>query len=122
MMNELKKYLTLNSVFSALSGLTMLAFSSLLNDIFNIQDAYVFLVIGINLIIFSIFVWFVSSKQLGNKKLVNLICILDLLWVLGSLTIILLSLFDLSQNGYIIIGIVAIWIAFLAFQQFKNNK
>lgn len=119
-MKELKKYLVINSAFSALSGLTMLAFSEPLNNIFNLNNDYVFPIIGINLLLFSILVWFVSNRQIGNKKLVNLICILDLLWVIGSLTIILLNLFGISQNGKIIIGIVASWIAFLAYMQFKN--
>lgn len=121
-MNELKKYLTINSVFSAICGITMLIFSSGLNSYFYVQNEYVFPVIGLNLIVFSVFVWFVSQKQLTNKTLVNLISGLDALWVLGSLIIILLGLFDLSRNGSILIGIVAVWITFLGYKQFKNNK
>lgn len=120
-MKELKKYLTINSIFSAISGLTMLLFSSNLNKLFNINNVYVFPVIGCNLLFFAAFVWFVFSRQLTNRILVTTITTLDLLWVLGSLAIVGLGLFDLSQNGNILISIVAVWIAFLAYKQFKYS-
>jgi hypothetical protein len=120
-MKELKKYLTIYAVFSAISGLTMLLFSSNLNKIFNIDNVYVFPVIGCNLLFFAVFVWFVFSRQLTNRILVTTITSLDILWVLGSLVIVGLGLFDLSQDGNILISIVAVWIAFLAFKQFKYS-
>jgi hypothetical protein len=121
-MKELKKYLTINSIFSAFSGTTMLLFPSKLNELFNINNAYVFPIIGANLLAFSAFVLFVSIKKPTNKTLVNTITILDLIWVLGSLAILAFGLFDISKTGHILIGVVAIWIAFLAYKQFQNNK
>lgn len=121
-MDELKKYLTLNSAFSAFSGLTMLVLTSTLNNFFNITNQYVFPFIGVNLLVFSLIVWYVSRKQLNNKLMVNIISFLDGLWVLGSLIIILFGLFGLSKNGYLLVGLVAMWIAFLGYKQFKNNK
>lgn len=120
-MKELKKYLTINAVFSAISGLTMLLFSSNLNKLFTIDNVYVFPIIGSNLLIFAAFVWFVSSRQLTTKILVTTITVLDAFWVLGSLAIVSLGLFDLSLKGNILISIVAVWIAFLAYKQFKHN-
>ncbi len=121
-MKELKKYLTINSLFSGVSSLIMLLFSSKLNKYFNIDNPYVFPIIGANLLIFSAFAWYVSSQKLSNKILVNTISILDLLWVLGSFVIVIFNFFDLSKNSYPLIVIIAIWIAFLAYKQFKNNK
>lgn len=121
-MKELKKYLTINSIFSAISGLTILLFSGSLNNLFAIDNAYIFPIIGANLLFFSAFVWYVSNKQLTHKILVNIISILDLLWVLGSFAIVGFGLFDISTSGYILISIVAIWIAFLSYKQFTNNK
>jgi len=119
-MKELKKYLTINSSFSAISGLTMLLFSTNLNKLFNIDNVYVFPVIGGNLLFFAAFVWFVSSRQLTNKIMVTTITALDAIWVLGSFAIVFIKLFDLSNNGYIVISCVALWIAFLAYKQFRN--
>lgn len=110
----------MNSSFSLLTGLIMLLFSEKLQSFFNIEHSFIFPVIGINLIVFSIFVWFVS-KQKNNKVLVQIISILDFLWVLGSLLIIIFNIFDLSKNGTIVIGVVAIWIGFLGFKQYQYN-
>ena len=71
--------------------------------------------------LFSVFVFYVSRRQLTNKILVNIISGLDALWVLGSLFIIMLGLFDLSIIGYIIIGVVAVWIAFLGYKQYEKS-
>lgn len=121
-MKELKKYLTINSLFSAISGLSMLLLSDRLNELFNISNTYVFPIIGTNLLVFSVFVWYVSNKQLTNKMFVNIISFLDLLWVLGSFSIVAIGLFDLSKVGNILIIIVAFWIAFLAYKQFQYNE
>lgn len=121
-MMELKKYLTINSFFSMITGVTMLGFSNHLNLFFNIENKYVFPVIGLSLVIFSIFVWYVLRKQLTNRILVKSISILDVLWVLGSFIIIILHLFDLSEKGYYLIGIIAIIIGFLGYKQIQYNK
>ena len=121
-MSNLKKYLTINSLFSGLTGIIMALFYSQLNNFFHIDNNYIFPIIGINLIVFSVFVGYVSQKQLTNKLLVNLIVILDLFWVVGSLIILALDLFDLSKNGYLVIGAIALWIAFLGYKQNRYNK
>ena len=121
-MNELKKFLLINSFFSISCGTIMLFFSIKLNSFFNINNEFIFQVIGLNLIFFSILVYYVSLKHLRNKLLVNIISLLDAVWVIGSLIIILFDLFNLSNNGKIIIGLVAVWIAFLGYKQFKNNQ
>lgn len=120
-MKELKKYLTINIIFSAFSSLTMLLFSSNLNKLFNSNNVYVFPIIGSNLLIFAVFVWYVSIRPLINKNWVVTITALDALWVLGSFAIVSFGLFDLSNDGYIIVSSVAVWIAFLAYKQFKFN-
>lgn len=121
-MKELKQYLIINSLFSSICGLLILLISSNLSELFNINNKYVFPIIGSNLLVFSAFVWFVSQKQVTNKTLVNIISLLDLLWVIGSFTIIGFRLFNISSIGYLLMSIIAIWIAFLAFKQFTNNK
>jgi hypothetical protein len=121
-MKKLKQYLTINAAFSAISGLIMLLFVRQLNELFGINNYYIFPVIGVNLLFFSAFVFFVSVKQLSNKGLVTTITILDLFWVVVSFVILAFGLFDISKTGNILIGIVAIWIAFLAYKQFKHNR
>lgn len=120
-MKTLKTYLRLNSAFSLLTGLLMVLTSDILIKFFNIiDDQYLFDSIGVNLIVFALFVWYVSTKQLQNVLLVKLISFLDILWVIGSFIIVLFQLFNLSLNGYILITVVAIWIGFLAYKQLKQ--
>jgi Polyketide cyclase / dehydrase and lipid transport len=121
-MRTLKTYLTINSAFSAFSGIVMLLFSKQLNDLFGIDHEFVFPFIGGNLIIFAVFVYWVSAKQLSNRLLVKIITVLDILWVVGSAIIVSFGLFELSKMGYILISLVAVWIAFLAYKQQENNK
>lgn len=112
----------LNSAFSALSGLLLTFASNMFNSLMGISNTLILPIIGINLLVFSLMVYYVAVKQLKNKSLVNLITTLDLLWVIGSLALIVFQWFDLSTTGYIVIGCVSIWIAYLAFMQFKYNK
>ena len=121
-MKELKTYLTVNSIFSAISGIAMLVFPERLSQLFNINNAYVFPIIGGCLLLFAVFVWFVASRKLANKTLIQIITLLDILWVIGSFLIVFFELFNLSKTGNIIIAVVAIWIAFLAYKQIKNIK
>jgi hypothetical protein len=120
-MKELRKYLTINSIFSAVCGLIMLMLSGGLNQLFGIENFYIFPVLGLNLLVFAVFVWYVSRNQLTNRAWVMTITVLDVLWVVGSFVIVLLGLFDLTGSGYILTAVVALWIAFLAYKQFVNS-
>ncbi len=100
----------------------MVLFSGKLNTFFNISNPYIFPVLGINLLVFAVFVGYVVQKKIHDKRFVNLISGLDALWVVGSLGIVVFQLFDLTSNGYTVIGLVAVWIGFLGYKQFVNNN
>lgn len=121
-MKKLKIYLLINSAFSGISGLAMVLFSDFVNQIFKISNPYVIPVIGVNLLVFSLFVWYVSYRHLDKSFLIKMISFLDALWVAGSFIIIAMGLFDLSATGYILIAVVAVWVGFLGYVQFKYNK
>lgn len=121
-MTSLKKYLLLNASFSGISGVSLVLFSSKFMSLFGLNDALIFIVLGVGLLGFSGFVFWVTLKKESNKKLVQLITIMDLLWVIASLIIFWLKAFDLTNIGYTIITLVALWIAFLAFQQNRFSK
>ena len=121
-MEKLRTYLTINAVFSQLNGLLAILLSSSLNDFFNISNEYILPFIGFNLAVFAIFVLVVSRKFIENKMLIKIISFLDILWVVGSVAIVVFGLFDLSRNGYILISVIAVWIGFLAYKQISLNK
>lgn len=118
----LKKYLTINSLFSFISGMVLLFASEPLDAFLGVVNPFVLPIIGLNLLIFAIYVWYVSHKHLHNKLLVDIINVLDALWVAGSLILIQFNPFGLTNKGNAVIGLIAIWIAFLGYMQFKNNR
>jgi hypothetical protein len=48
--------------------------------------------------------------------------VLDVLWVVESLMIIAAKMFSLTPLGYFLIGAVALWVALMAFLQFKGFR
>jgi hypothetical protein len=99
----------------------MLLFSSKLNTIFNIENPYIFPVIGVNLLVFAVFVLYVAIKKSEHRSFVGVITLLDALWVLGSVLLLLFSnQTGISSSGNILIGLVAVFIGFLAFMQYQN--
>jgi len=121
-MVRLKRYLLLNSAFSALSGLALLYLNTELRQLFGFENRVVLPAIGINLLIFSLIVYYVANKQLTNKSLVTLISSLDMLWVVGTAILVVFQLFNLTTAAYIIISVVALWIGFLGMMQIMHNK
>jgi len=117
-MNTLKTYLRINSAFSLISGVVLAHYSDELFDFFGVMNNnYSLDIIGLNLFVFALFVWYVSARQLHNILLVKLISFLDILWVFGSVVIVAFQLFNLSAQGYFLITIVGVIIAFIAYKQ-----
>lgn len=121
-MEQLKKHLTYNAIFSLFSGFIMIFYSNFLQSLFGFENPYVFPMIGGNLLFFSAVVFFVSVRYLDNKLFVNIISALDGLWVIGSIIISGFQLFGLTSNGYLIISIIAMWIGYLGYQQYSYNQ
>lgn len=119
-MKTLQKFLTINYLFSTASGLAMLLLTTMLNRLFGISNTYVFPLIGVNLLFFAAFVFYVAKWQLNNKALVYTVSLLDGCWVLGSLLILLLDPFGLTVPGNTLIGAVAVWIGFLGYMQYRS--
>lgn len=119
---QLKTYLLINSIFSGFSGLLMILIFQYFNSIFDVNNNYFFPILGANLIIFSFFVLYVATKQVKNRALLNIISFLDMIWVLASFIVIIPGLFNFSKLGISIIILIAIWIAFLAYMQFRLTQ
>ncbi len=121
-MKNLKSTLRLNGGFSLVSALVMLLLSNPLAQLFSLASNSAFLVVGVGLLIFGGFVVYVSLYQLENKRLIQLISLLDAGWVFGSLLIVVFQLFNLSATGYGLITGVMVIIAFFAVDQFRQYK
>jgi hypothetical protein len=121
-MHPLQKYLSINGVFSALSGAALVIGASRWSSFFGVDGDYIFTLIGALLLGFSAFVLVVAQRRYKNKFYTGIITLLDLLWVLGSAILIAFNLFDISSGGRTVIALVALWIGFLAVMQMKYRK
>jgi len=121
-MKTLKNVLLINSLSSGATGLGLVAVPGLLANLFDTYSSMPFIGTGVFLLVFAGMVLFESRKSSLSPYWVRLIIILDTLWVVGSLAIVLTKAFDLSGLGYLLIGVIALWVALMAYLQFQGLK
>lgn len=121
-MITLKNVLIVNALSSGATGLLLVTFPSYAAKIFGLSQSTPFLAVGIFLIAFAAIVFSQSRKNPLQKGWIKFIIALDVLWVLESMTIIAPQMFGLTSLGYLLIGAVAMWVALMAYLQFKGLK
>jgi len=114
-MDQLKKALKLNSIFSSVSGIVFILLNKQIANLFGVENNTVFWITGLILIYFSLTIWFEISRQ--RKIAVLWIIIQDYLWVLGSFILILLNPFNITLLGNIITGVIALIVLFMGINQ-----
>lgn len=124
-MNSLQKALTINILFSGISGATLILLNKQIATIFGTNNNTVFWIVGIILLYFTLTIWYERRKQ--RKIALLWIIIQDFLWVIGSLILIVFNPFKITPIGNIIIGIIAAIVLFMginqsiAFNKVKNQ-
>ncbi len=119
-MNLLQKTLAANATFSTFSGILLAVFPEKFTEIFEVENALVFRVIGVVLLFFAGFVF--SQVKEHNDKLVKFIISQDALWVIGSALLILIQPFGISASGNYMIGGVAVVILLFGLGQIRGLK
>jgi hypothetical protein len=119
-MKTLKNVLLINALTSGATGLGLVAFAAPVSILFGLNNATPVLEVGIFLMAFATLVFRESRRE--NQKMVKLIISLDIGWVLISLFVIILQLFNLTLIGYLAIGAVAVWVAGMAYFQIKGLR
>lgn len=118
-MKNLKSYLTTNFIFSGLSGILILGFNeSFLMDYLGLANSSILYIMGVGLILFSLFIYYVIKKRFDDNRIIYIISTLDSFWVIGSFAITFFDLFNLNSQSYPLINIVALWVGMLATGQF----
>ncbi len=114
-MNKLQKSLLFNAVFSGLSGSTLILFQHSIARLFGTGNTTVFWVVGALLVFFFCTIVLEMNKQrpLG----VLWIIVQDMLWVVGSIILLLLNPFGITVAGNIIIALIAVIVLFMAVNQ-----
>jgi hypothetical protein len=121
-MKTLKKVLRINALSSAATGIGLVIFASTLATLFAVENSMIIMEVGIFLIAFAIMVFRESRRTNLHVKMIRLIVLLDSTWVVASLLIIVLQLFNLSVIGYLAIAAVALWVAAMAYLQQNGAK
>ena len=100
MKQPIKTALLGNAIFSTTSGLLLLFFSKPINTWMGISLSWILPLIGLGLLGFAASLFLLSKKQMITRNAVIGVIIQDALWVLGSILIVALGAFNLSEIGY----------------------
>jgi len=121
-MKTLKNVMLVNALSSGATGLGLIAFAAPVAILFGISETTPIMEIGIFLVAFAILVFKEARRTIHNLTMVKLIIALDVSWVLVSLLVVVLQLFNLRVIGYFAIGAVALWVAGMAYLQLNGMK
>lgn len=116
--NLLRNALRGNALFSGTSGLVALLAAPSLAAFTGIEPPIIFVVLGIVLILYAVDLWWVASRQTINRRLAWAAIILDILWVAGSVALLLFGWLPLTVAGSWTIALLAEVVAIFAVLQF----
>lgn len=119
---KLKQILLFNAVFSTTSGTVLILFSNPIAAIFSLKTGLPLQLIGTALLAFVFQLIWTRSKFPIPPFAVKGIIFQDLIWVLGSLILIIWNPFLISTLGLWIISIIAIIVFMFAWLQWKYLK
>ena len=114
-MNELQKALKGNAIFSSISGITMILLNRQIANLFGTVNNTVFWIVGLILIYFAITICYEIKRQ--RRLAVLWVIIQDYIWVIGSLVLIIINPFQITQIGNFIIGIIALIVLYMGIYQ-----
>jgi hypothetical protein len=121
-MKTLKNVLLINGISSGATGLGLILFAFPIAELFGTSSHQAMWAVGGFLLSFAVLVLLEGVKVFPNLKMVKLIIVLDISWVIASITVVILQLFGLSSIGYLAISAVGIWVAAMAFFQMQGAK
>lgn len=111
----MKRALGINAAFSGLSGVALIIFQHSMASIFQLSASTVFWIVGLALIFFTGTILYEIRKL--NKLRIAWIIVQDLLWVFGSIYLLVAQPFLISKSGNYIIAIVAVIVFVMAINQ-----
>ena len=121
-MISLKNVLLINAVSSGATGIGLVVLAETVAELVGTPAAGAVMGVGIFLVVFAAGVLNEAVQRTIRVNRVYIIIALDILWVAGSIAIVLPQLFQLTAIGYIAITAVALWVAAMAYLQIKGVK
>lgn len=117
----LRRVLQGNALFSTVCGLLFVLFSQPVANFLSFTNAtagtYV-LELGIGLLLWALFAYWVSTRQTLSRVGVFSVIEGDLLWVVGSIILLISGWLSFSTAGYWAVAIVADMVAIFAILQY----
>lgn len=121
-MLSLSNILKINAISSGVTGLMLVVFPQFVADVFEVTVASPFIMVGVFLVLFSLFVFRVSMKLPLKIKSVMTIVALDIAWVIGSAIALVLLYSSISFIGSLVIAGVALWVGVMAYLQNRGVR
>jgi len=118
--NLLKKALRTNSVFSLICAADLLLFSKSIANMMGEFDPTYLIVLGIGLIIFALFILYISERNKLNLSQAKAITFMDGGWIAGSILLIIYNPAWLSATGLVLIAAVGVVVTLCAYFQTKG--
>jgi hypothetical protein len=120
-MITLKNVLLINGISSGVTGVALVVFAPSVATITGLNNSLVWYSVGIFLVAFALFVLSTAMRPALTYGKVRMITALDASWVIGSL-IVVTSPIELTMIGRIAIIMVALWVALMAFLQYRGLR
>ncbi|HFE66030.1 MAG TPA: hypothetical protein ENJ93_02105 [Chloroflexi bacterium] len=117
--NKLLRYtLRSNAAFSAVSGVIAILAAAPIAAFMGLASPLILVVIGVGLLPFAFLVYKVSTMTAIKPLFVKEILVMDLLWIGGSVAILLVGWPVLTTNGRWLVAILADIVAVFALLEF----
>lgn len=113
----LRQALRGNAIFSGISGLTSLLAASSLTNFTGIEQTAVFPILGLILIPYGLLLFWVARQPVLNVRLAKTAVVLDILWVIGSIILLIGGWLPLTLAGKWTIALLAEAVATFAILQ-----
>lgn len=111
-----------NGIFSALSGTVLAVTSRPLAEWMGISPATALLVLGVILLLYAVDLFWVTTRENLSLPFAWFAIIMDVLWVIGSVALLIMDPLGLTVAGKWAIGLIAEVVALFAIVQWVGVR
>lgn len=115
--NPLRWPLRLDGLFSGIGGILAIGFSQPLAALTGIQPPLALIIVGIGLLDYAALLLWASTRPLPPTRIIITAIILNILWIIGSVALLLGGWLPLTVIGKWLIALIAFLVADFAIWQ-----
>lgn len=121
-MITLRNVLLINAISSGATGFLLVVFPGFMANLFAIGAVMPFVEVGIFLLVFAAVVLFESRRKALHAARIYGIVAADTLWVIASALLLAIQPVAFSFLGNFLVAGVGLWVAAMAYLQYKGVK